>query len=81
MRTDITREECEQLKKRFYAYCNTAEQYEFVGLYKITEAIRKTWKNLDKILNNPRELNAMFRVILKAIGAPKEEIEKYSKEN
>lgn len=81
MRIDITKEECEQLKERFYKYCNTAEQHEFIKLYKIDKAIQETWKDLDKILNNTIELNTMFRVILKAIGASKEEIEKYSKEN
>ena len=81
MKADITREECEQLKKRFYKYCNSAEQHEFVKLYKIDKAIQETWKDFDKILKNPAELNTMFRVILKAIGASKEEIEIYGKED
>ena len=81
MRTDITREECEQLKERFYKYCNSAEQHEFVKLYKIDKAIQETWKDLDEFLSNNEELNTMFRVILKAIGASQEEIEKYNKEN
>lgn len=47
MRTDITREECEQLKERFYAYCHIAEQYEFIKLYiKLIKLFKKLGKTL-----------------------------------
>ena len=66
----ITRKDCEYLKEKFKAYIKVAEQHEFVRLMTIDIMLEKTWKDLDNQLkNNQKDLRAMFRVILKLIGA------------
>lgn len=69
----ITKQDCEHLKQRFEAYCEIAGQHEFLILAKIDRLLEITWIDLDNdIKNNQKDLNAMFRVILKTIGATEE---------
>ena len=79
---NITREQCEKLRERFNDYCETAEQHEFPYLIKIESAFIATWEELDALIEtNPKALNVMFRVVLRCIGAPAEEIEQYKEDS
>lgn len=64
---EITLADCQKLYDRFIKYTDTAEQYEFVLLFKIQTLMEhslKTW--VDPL--NQNEAQAMFRVVENIIG-------------
>lgn len=78
----ITLEDCKNLQKKFKAYTEHAEQYEFIPLAMIDVRMEATIKGIEKFPNlideKQDDLNAMFRVVLKAIG---EDYSEYKKED
>lgn len=78
----VTLEDCKNLQKKFKEYTHHAEQYEFVILAMIDVRLEATIKAIEKYPNLIDEgqdnLNAMFRVVLKAIG---EDSSEYKKED
>lgn len=78
----ITLEDCKNLQKKFKEYTHHAEQHEFVSLIMIDVKLEATMEALERfpdlIDKNQDNLNAMFRVVLKAIG---EDYSEYKKED
>ena len=66
----ITIEDCRSLKKKFYQYCETAEQHEFVLLVILQAKLDKTLETIEKerAIKDQKEARAMFRTILRIIG-------------
>ena len=66
----ITIEDCRSLKKKFYQYCETAEQHEFVLLVILQAKLDKTLETIEKerAIKDQKEVRAMFRTILRIIG-------------
>lgn len=67
----ITLEDCRNLKKFFDDYCETAEQHEFISLLLVGTKLDKTLECVEEFGVSDSiqdELNAMFRVVLTAIG-------------
>ena len=66
----ITIIDCLELQKLFEKCCETAEQYEFIKLILIQSRMDKYISRLQQIgkIENQNEANAMFRVVLGAIG-------------
>ena len=59
-----------ELQKLFQKYYETAEQHEFIKLILIQLRIDKYISRLQQVgkIENQKEANAMFRVVLGAIG-------------
>ena len=66
----VTVEDCLELQKLFEKYCETAEQYELIKLILIQSRMDKYISRLQQIckIENQNDANAMFRVVLGAIG-------------
>ena len=66
----ITIADCLELQKLFEKYCETAEQHDFIKLILIQSRIDKYISRLHHIgkIKNQNQANAMFRVVLGAIG-------------
>ena len=66
----ITIEDCRSLKKKFYQYCETAEQHEFVLLTILQMKLDKTLETIEKdgMVKDQKEARAMFRTILLVVG-------------
>ncbi len=76
---EITITDCEQLRTEFDKYLETAEQHEFVKLFVIDNKFKKTlttYKQKGTVINQD-EANAMFRVVLGAMG---KKVSEYSKD-
>lgn len=66
----ITREDIWKLRRRFEAYCKTAEQYQFPLLLIIDAKMKRTlryYSNPDRVVDQ-ENMNAMFRTVLHVIG-------------
>lgn len=74
----VTLEDCKNLQKKFKEYTKHAEQHEFIKLAMIDVRIEATIRNPKPIDERQDDLNAMFRVVLKAIG---EDYSEYKKED
>lgn len=66
----ITVADCLELQKLFEKYCDTAEQHEFIKLILIQSRMDKYISRLQRVgkIEDQKEANAMFRVVLGAIG-------------
>ena len=66
----VTVADCLELQKLFEKYCETAEQHEFIKLALIQSHMDKYISRLQLVgkIENQNEANAMFRVVLGAIG-------------
>lgn len=66
----ITLEDCHELEKRFREYTKTAEQHEFAILLMLDMKLTQTLMNYESTgeVADQNSANAMFRVILRAIG-------------
>ena len=66
----VTIEDCLELQKLFEKYCETAEQHEFIKLILIQSRMDKYISRLQQVdkIENQSQANAMFRVVLGAIG-------------
>ena len=66
----VTVADCLELQKLFEKYCETAEQHEFIKLILIQSRMDKYISRLQQVgkIENQKEANAMFRVVLGAIG-------------
>lgn len=77
----VTLDDCKNLQEKFKDYTKHAEQYEFLPLAMIDVRLEATIKGIEKYPNlideRQDDLNAMFRVVLKAIG---EDYSEYKKE-
>lgn len=68
---DITMEDCGQLRKRFEAYLETAEQYQFTTLLAVDLMMQHTIKKYEaEGIKDQTEARSMFRVVLKVRGEP-----------
>lgn len=68
MKKNITKEDVIALREEFIKYTETAEQYEFPKLALIGSKLVYTIRNFERISDNDKEKNAMFRIIYGAIG-------------
>lgn len=68
--SNITVQDCVDLRKRFLAYCDTAEQHEFARLFIIHQKLDATIERLQRAskVEDQKDTRAMFRVVLKTIG-------------
>ena len=66
----VTVADCLELQKLFEKYCETAEQHEFIILALIQSRMDNYISRLQQVgkIENQKEANAMFRVVLGAIG-------------
>ena len=66
----LTVEDCLELQKLFEKYCETAEQHEFIKLALIQSRMDNYISRLQQVgkIENQNDANAMFRVVLRAIG-------------
>lgn len=66
----VTVADCLELQKLFEKYCETAEQHEIIKLMIIQSCMDKYISRLQHVgkIENQKEANAMFRVILGVIG-------------
>lgn len=66
----VTIIDCLELQKLFEKYCETAEQHEFIKLALTQSRMDKYISRLQQVgkIENQIEANAMFRVVLGAIG-------------
>lgn len=66
----VTVADCLELQKLFEKYCETAEQHEFIILALIQSRMDKYISQLQQVgeIEDQNEANAMFRVVLGAIG-------------
>ena len=66
----VTVADCLELQKLFEKYCETAEQHEFIILALIQSRMDNYISRLQQVgeIENQKEANAMFRVVLRAIG-------------
>lgn len=76
----ITVQDCEELKQKFDKYCETAEQHEFPILAIINMKMDATMEHIRDAgeVTNQKDIRAMFRVVLRAIG---EDPTEYEEEN
>lgn len=76
----ITVQDCEELKQKFDKYCETAEQHEFLILAIINMKMDATMEHIRDAgeVTNQKDIRAMFRVVLRAIG---EDPTEYEEEN
>ena len=76
----ITVQDCEELKQKFDKYCETAEQHEFPILAIINMKMDETMEHIRDAgeVTNQKDIRAMFRVVLRAIG---EDPTEYEEEN
>ena len=76
----ITVQDCEELKQKFDKYCETAEQHEFPILAIINMKMDTTMEHIRDAgeVTNQKDIRAMFRVVLRAIG---EDPTEYEEEN
>ena len=76
----ITVQDCEELKQKFDKYCETAEQHEFPILAIINMKMDATMEHIRNAgeVTNQKDIRAMFRVVLRAIG---EDPTEYEEEN
>ena len=76
----ITVQDCEELKQKFDKYCETAEQHEFPILAIINMKMDATMEHIRDTgeVTNQKDIRAMFRVVLRAIG---EDPTEYEEEN
>lgn len=76
----ITVQDCEELKQKFDKYCETAEQHEFPILAIVNMKMDATMEHIRDAgeVTNQKDIRAMFRVVLRAIG---EEPTEYEEEN
>lgn len=78
----VTLDDCKNLQVKFKKYTEHAEQHEFLKLAMIDTRLVVTIgfieQHPDLIDDKQRDLNAMFRVVLKAIG---EDYSEYKKED
>ena len=66
----VTVADCLELQKLFEKYCETAEQHEFIILALIQLHMDNYISRLQQVgkIENQKEANTMFRVVLGAIG-------------
>ena len=66
----VTMADCLELQKLFEKYCETAEQHEFIILALIQLRMDNYISRLQQVgkIEDQNEANAMFRVVLRAIG-------------
>ena len=66
----VTIADCLELQKLFEKYCETAEQHKFIKLILIQSRMDKYISRLQQVgkIEDQNEANAMFRVVLGAIG-------------
>ncbi len=76
---EITITDCDQLRTEFDNYLETAEQHEFVKLFIIDTKFKKTLAAYRQkgTVTNQDDANAMFRVVLGAMG---KDFSEYTKE-
>lgn len=76
----ITVQDCEDLKQKFDRYCETAEQHEFGKLVIINLPLDATMARIRAAgeVTDQKDIRAMFRVVLRAIG---EDPTEYEEEN
>jgi len=67
---EITVQDCEELKGKFDAHCDTAEQHEFPMLLMINLKMDATLERIRAAgaVEDQKDTRAMFRVVLKTIG-------------
>lgn len=67
---EITLGDVYELKEQFDAYCDRAEQHEFLMLAIVQSNLEATVKKLEAAgkVENQKDIRAMFRFILKYIG-------------
>lgn len=74
---NITIEDCENLRKQFLTFCESAEQHQFPMLFimhmKLDESIDRM--KAAGSVTDQKEARSMFRVILKVIGQDYSEYE------
>lgn len=80
MPKEITINDCEKLYAKFRKYTETAEQHEFVLLALINKKLDISMKQIRDagMVFNQKDIRAMFRVVLKAIG---DDISEYKEED
>ena len=66
----VTVADCLELQKLFEKYCETTEQHEFIILALIQSRMDNYISRLQQVgkIEDQNEANAMFRVVLRAIG-------------
>lgn len=68
----VTEKDINKLYQKFKRYLLNAEQYEYIVLYEIDKRFDITMERIEKesdfIETHQKDLNAMFRVVLKAMG-------------
>lgn len=66
----ITLEDCRQLRERYMEFCNRQEQHAFPFLAMINLRIDTTIAAIEKDgeVKNQKDINAMFRVVLRIMG-------------
>ena len=76
----ITLDDCHELEKKFREYTKTAEQHEFILLLMIDMKLTQTLMDYESTgeVEDQNSANAMFRVVLKAIG---EDYSEYMEDN
>lgn len=72
---EITVEDCRKLRSDFEAYCETAQQHQFPLLLMIDLKMQATLEKVEEagVVENQKDMRAMFRVVLKTIGESDEE--------
>lgn len=75
MAKQITIDDCRELRKKFENYCNTAQQHQFPLLLMIDLKMQATLEKVEEagVVENQKDMRAMFRVVLKTIGESDEE--------
>jgi hypothetical protein len=64
----ITIKDCLELRDKFMAYADRAEQHEFIMLAMVHTMMNNSIDDWQEKGINQKEANAMFRVVLKCIG-------------
>lgn len=67
MKNNITMKDCQDLYQHFLNYTETAEQHEFIRLFKIHQILDYTMATWSDPINQ-KEARAMFRVALGHTG-------------
>lgn len=72
---EITVDDVLELQNKFAKYCDQAEQHEFPMLLMIQIRLDKTVDMIQKagVVEDQKDVRAMFRVVLKTIGENYEE--------
>jgi hypothetical protein len=68
MKPNITKEDVIALREEFIKYTETAEQHEFPKLAFINLKLDYTIKAFERISDNDKEKNTMFRIVYRVIG-------------